>query len=257
MLLNFDHIILEREQEDLLIALVEAARKQSYHQRQKFLLLLSLTKTFIHGLADYPDVYQGDVEILAQAGLLNGSYTSEHTFAFDVTPLGFRYYEHLIKSRGPATERIEESMFRYLDSTAFATRHPNAFAKWQQAQELLWSSNLAQQHTAIGHHCREAMQFFATSLVDRFQPPNVEADITKTVKRVESVLKREGAKMSERQGKLLEAMFDYWRTLNDLVQRQEHGAQKAGDALTWEDSRRLVFQTAIVMYELDRALLNS
>jgi hypothetical protein len=38
------------------------------------------------------------------------------------------------------------------------------------------------------------------------------------------------------------------------VQRQEHGAQKEGRPLVWEDGRRVVFQTAIVMFELDRAL---
>jgi hypothetical protein len=47
---------------------------------------------------------------------------------------------------------------------------------------------------------------------------------------------------------------DYWGTVSDLVQRQEHGAQKQGAELTWEDARRVVFQTAIVMYEVSRAL---
>lgn len=256
MAFNFDDILLEREQDALLIALVEAARNQPRDQRQEFLVIVSSDGTRILGLNDYPGAYKGDVEILAQAGLLNAYYTSQGMLAFDVAPRGFRYYEHIIKSHGTASERVEKSVYSYLDSSAFATRQPDAFAKWQQAQELLWASDSQRQHTAIGHHCREAMQFFATSLVDWYQPPGVEADITKTVKRVESVLKQAGAKMGERQAKLLEAMFDYWRTLNDLVQRQEHGAQKAGDALTWEDSRRLVFQTAIVMYELDRALTN-
>jgi hypothetical protein len=36
--------------------------------------------------------------------------------------------------------------------------------------------------------------------------------------------------------------------------RQEHGGQKEGRPLTWEDARRVVFQTLIVMYEIDRAL---
>ena len=39
----------------------------------------------------------------------------------------------------------------------------------------------------------------------------------------------------------------------DLVQRQEHGGQKEGEPLGWEDGRRVVFQTANVMVELHRA----
>jgi hypothetical protein len=39
-----------------------------------------------------------------------------------------------------------------------------------------------------------------------------------------------------------------------LVQRQEHGAQKEVTPLTWEDARRVVFQTCVVMYEINRAL---
>lgn len=49
-------------------------------------------------------------------------------------------------------------------------------------------------------------------------------------------------------------LLDYWRKANDLVQRQEHGAAREPDeSFIWEDSRRVVFQTLIVMYEIDRA----
>jgi hypothetical protein len=53
---------------------------------------------------------------------------------------------------------------------------------------------------------------------------------------------------------MLDALLAYWGTTSDLAQRQEHGAQKEGEVLTWEDSRRLVFHTAIVMVEIDRTL---
>jgi hypothetical protein len=53
---------------------------------------------------------------------------------------------------------------------------------------------------------------------------------------------------------LLAGLTDYWEALVDLVERQVHGAQKEGQALTWEDARRIVFQTMAVMYEVDRAL---
>jgi hypothetical protein len=45
-----------------------------------------------------------------------------------------------------------------------------------------------------------------------------------------------------------------YATVSDLVQRQEHAGQREGEPLVWEDGRRIVFQTAIVMFEIDRSL---
>jgi len=52
----------------------------------------------------------------------------------------------------------------------------------------------------------------------------------------------------------LDALLVYWGTACDLVQRQEHGSQREGAPLTWEDARRVVFQTMLVMYEVGRAV---
>lgn len=252
--MNFDDILLEKEQEDLLIALVEAARKQPREQRYKFVFIPTLSDSIIMGLDDYPNPYKGDVEILGQERLLNTSYTSKDTLQFDVLPRGFRYYEHLMKSRGEAVERVEGILFRYLDASGFGQRHPDAFAKWKQAEELLWSSDSASQHTAIGHHCREAMQLFATSLGEAHQLSDVGSNPAQTVNRVRAVLDQ--AKTTKSGGiiDMLDALLSYWGTTSDLAQRQEHGGQKEGQPLNWEDSRRLVFHTVLVMTEIDRVL---
>jgi hypothetical protein len=47
----------------------------------------------------------------------------------------------------------------------------------------------------------------------------------------------------------LEALLDYWETVVDLTNRQEHGR-----GLTADDSRAVVFQTMLVMREVDLAL---
>jgi hypothetical protein len=52
----------------------------------------------------------------------------------------------------------------------------------------------------------------------------------------------------------LEALVAYWGTVNDLIERQEHGAKREGEQLGVEDARRVVFQLLIVMNEIDRAL---
>ena len=41
---------------------------------------------------------------------------------------------------------------------------------------------------------------------------------------------------------------------NDLVQRQEHGDQKVGDFVTWDDAWATVFQVGNEMFEVDRVL---
>jgi hypothetical protein len=53
---------------------------------------------------------------------------------------------------------------------------------------------------------------------------------------------------------VLAALLEYWSSINDLTQRQEHGAQREGRQLTAEDARRTIFHTLIVMYEIHRAL---
>ena len=60
--------------------------------------------------------------------------------------------------------------------------------------------------------------------------------------------------MSNRVRGLVNALLDYWEALVDLGQRQVHGGQKGGEPLLPEDGRRLVFQTAIVMFEIARVI---
>jgi hypothetical protein len=69
-----------------------------------------------------------------------------------------------------------------------------------------------------------------------------------------AVIARHGGQLGEARSHLLDALLAYWGEVNDLLQRQEHGGQKEGEPLTWEDGRRAVFHTAIVMYEIDRTL---
>jgi len=136
----------------------------------------------------------------------------------------------------------------------FKLRYPDAYDKWASAEDLLWKTDSEQQLTTIGHLCREAVQKFATALVAHYQPSNVTEDKAKTIARVKAVLDMQGAKMGTREKRFLEALLSYWGTVNDLIQRQEHGAQKEGQQLVWEDGRRIVFQTAVVMFEIDKAL---
>lgn len=175
-------------------------------------------------------------------------------FSFVVTPLGSSVFEEMHHRLGAPTQQVEEETKRYLESDAFQRSHPEAYRKWAEAAELLWASDSQQQLTTIGHLCREAMQAFATGLVDRHQPPGVATDRAGDVARIRAVLDQHRPRLGTTAAPFLEALLAYWGTVSDLVQRQEHGAQKEGRPLVWEDGRRVVFQTVVVMFEIDQAL---
>ena len=95
------------------------------------------------------------------------------------------------------------------------------------------------------------MQAFASDIAERYGITGTSADLSRTIDRIRAVLSR--ADVGDSHRAFLDALLAYWGTVSDLVQRQEHGAKKEGEPLTWEDARRVVFQTAIVMFEVARA----
>ena len=81
-----------------------------------------------------------------------------------------------------------------------------------------------------------------------------DLDADKTRDRFSAVIKSRAADLGDRKTEILDALFDYWRATENLIQRQEHAGQREGESLTPEDGRRAVFQTAVVMFEADRTL---
>jgi hypothetical protein len=246
----------EPEQEQLLRTLVEAARNVPRDQREKFLFIETAETCFLQhpGLPGRQlVVYEGDVDALEAAGLLLVAHAARSR-AFDVSPLGFRAYEELQRRSDVPAQQVEEEVGRYLEADAFQRKYPEAYRKWAEAAVQLWATDSKQQLTTIGHLCREAMQAFAMALVDRYQPPDADQDKAHEVNRVQAVLSHQAARIGTTTAPFLDALLGYWKTVSRLVQRQEHGGQKAGRELVWEDGRRVVFQTAIVMFEIDHAL---
>lgn len=252
----FENILLEQEQEELLSALVEAARNVPRNQRRKFMFIECQQDSWVQhpGLPDRTlEAYKGDIETLAYEGLLAISY-SRNTLNFDVTPQGFKYYEQMKQHAGQPAQRIETAIRDYLVADHFRQKYLKAYQKWAEAEAMLWASDSEHQFTTIGHLCREAIQEFATALVEQHQPSDVDKDKAHTVARIRAVLNLRKDQLGSEERPFLDALLAYWGTVSDLIQRQEHGAQKEGEALVWEDGRRVVFQTAVVMFEIDRAI---
>jgi len=254
-----NRIHLEKEQEELLCVLVEAARNTPRERRTKF-LTLPLSRRDQQGIIQHPSLpggcikaHLGDVDIMASSGLLL-TEPLQRGCRFDIMPQGFSYYEEMKQQSGQPVQKMEATVRVYLDSSHFQEHYPQAHQKWSEAESLLWGSESQQQLTTIGHLCREAMQEFVASCVERFNPPGIDQDKARTVSRLKAVLNHCTQKLGKTEQSFLDALTAYWGEVNDLIQRQEHGAQKEGQQLIWEDGRRVVFQTAVVMFEVDRAL---
>jgi hypothetical protein len=249
-------IVLEPEQEQLFCDFVEAERRVPRANRSHFIITKPLGAPgvclFHPGWIERNRrVFEGDIDTLIRAGLLSASDV-ERSNGFYVSSEGFRYYGELMRSRGQPMQRVEQFVREYVQSSTFQARYPTAYTKWGQAESLLWADDSDKAFTTIGHLLREAIQEFASALVDRLQPPNVEANKAKTVARIRAVLST--CKLSDKVSEFLDALLAYWGTISDLVQRQEHGALREGEALTWLDARRVVFQVAIVMLDIDATL---
>ncbi len=254
----FEDILLEPEQVNLLFFLVESIKAVPREERIKI-----IGQQDMHGKSHimhkgFPDgkivVLLGDIEALHYVGLVNLVMLGTGSFKFDVTPLGFKYYETQQSKSIESTERIQSSVKRFLDGDRFRLSYPLAFSKWTKAELQLWASDSTHDLSTIGHLCREAMQEFASTLVERYKPPTVDVAKAHDVARLRAVIKQRAGTLPDTLTPFLEALVVYWGTLSDLVQRQEHAGQKEGRPVTWEDARRIVFHTAIVFLELDKAI---
>jgi len=247
------------EQEELLGVLVESFRSVPRDQRHAAIVVDSFgvgTQLIHNGLAaigkDGYRFYMGDADELARRGLIRLGRAGGNTRQMDVTNDGFDYYEQSRRAGNRPIERIEVQMKTYLLADAFGRRHPASLAKWKRAEAALWSTDTADQMTTIGHLCREAIQDFATESLATTEPIRADPDIQHTVSRMRSVIG--GRVKSESLRDFANALLAYWGSVVDIVNRQEHRAATEREDLTWEDARRAVFQTLIVMHEVDRAL---
>ena len=253
MKIAFDDLPLEKAQKDLLADLVEAdARIEPPKLRQFMVIGVGTGHILVHPEMERDRVDPGDVRTLEEYALVRSIPTSGTTPNYEVTPIGRQYYAWMKQQQGEPVERVEAEIRRLLDARSFRERHATAYDRWAAAEADLWGAETEAQFTDIGHACREAIQQFVTDLVEKHQTTNVNRDPQKTVDRLRAVMEK--LKLSNSVEEFAAALLAYFGRVSDLIQRQEHGAQKGGSPLKWEDARRVVFQSAMVMFELDRTL---
>lgn len=241
---------LEAEQADLLIALVESYR----FRREPFLVLEAfnaLGHVFVRhpGLKEDLGVPPHDLKVLEREGFLFVTERGRGVQFFIPTPEARELYRQTKTQARESVEHVETEV-RLLFSAEAMRNYPRACEAWQKAESLYWQLDAADHLSEIGHHCREAIQAFASELASKHGITDIDPDPTKTINRVTAVLRdKTGATVAG----FLDTLIDYWRKVNDLVQRQVHRGQKEGRPIDLEDARLVVFQTLIVMYEVHRA----
>ncbi|HEY7067046.1 MAG TPA: hypothetical protein VII06_36615 [Chloroflexota bacterium] len=253
---TFQYIRLLPEQEELLTSLVEFARALPKGQRSdSFYYSRHLGGSTLFHESDQlsrNDVVENDLLELGGAGLITLNYQSQG-LSFYIKPTAYDYYAYLKKRAGQPIQQVEQDLHSHLDSEPFRREYPSAYQKWTAAAENLWASENEQDFTTIGHLCRETIQEFAAALVGKHQPPNPPTEKNKDIAKIKAVLNHYRDQLSDTESDFLDALVTYWVRLSQLVQRQEHGGS-IDKALLWEDARRVVFHTAIVMFEVDRSL---
>lgn len=240
---------LEKEQEELLAQMIEGGRGVSRAEREWVFI------SFAQGsILDGPgirkdEVVPGDVQALEYEGFIRAVRYSPNQGnpTYVVTREGQDYYRETL-DKEPAG-RQETELRRFLDSEAFKAEYPEAYAKWAEAEDLLWRADSEREFTTIGHKVREALQAFATEAVTRYSPPDVESNTDRVNQRLGAVIAQLAPTLGEKPAEMLKALGDYSEAVVAVVQRQEHGAQKEGEALSWRDARRVVFHAGSVMFE--------
>jgi len=246
--------MLSEEQDELLIKLVEAARRQPRSERQPFLLAKTVSShnyLVIHpGMPpNDPGAYPADIDLLIGAGLLLPQSHGNH-MSVDITPAGFARYASLQRNRTSVSHIVEEPVRRMLNSAGFERTYPAAFMKIREAANVAWAAESHSQWTTIGHLCREAVQAFCTELINRHKVSSASTNPANVVDRSRFVLRARN--VDGTRGAFADALLAYWGTVVHLVPRQEHGATKEGKSLRPDDARRVVFQTMMVLYEVSQ-----
>jgi hypothetical protein len=244
------------QQVELLSAIVEASKAT----RQEFFVLRGAIGAVFLRHPGFPGqqytAYTPDLQALEDLGFFTVTHHDSRTgqtTTFDVSPSGRHAYTILHTQAVSPVEAVEAEIRRFIDSGSLGRVHPVTFARWSAAARLLWAEDGDGQLTEIGHCCREALQEFVEDLVKGL-PVYEETKKTETVKRLRAVLEAQRGRVGRTATDMMDALVAYWGTVSDLAQRQEHAGTREGERLTWEDARRLVFQTLVVMYEIDRVV---
>ena len=249
-----DQILLLPEQEALLARLVAIDRNLPRHHRESFFFHQSFSGA---AWAQHPSIpgsritlEKGDIEVLVRRGFILLAHAGGTISTFDVTPEGSDYYEQMMRRAGSPAHQVDAGIRRFLDAEDFQRRYPQATDRWNETVTRLWASDEQTEWIMIARLCREAMNAFAVEFASRFRPVSDEqaGQPAEAIATINDILEEQGARLDPADRALLEVLGAYWRVVTTLADQQ---AGDAGGSVTWESTRRIVFQTGVMMFELD------
>jgi hypothetical protein len=245
-------VALEPEQREMFEQMVEAERNVPRKERHWF-LFKTMERDVLQGPWGQQEVIARDLEELAFRGYLRfGQAAGEYLIDQEGRE---RFFEEESSQLAPA-ERTEEQARRLLDGEAFRAAYPAGYARWSEAEKLLWSADSERDFTTVGHKAREAMQEFATELIEQHQPNEFDTNPAFVKRRFGAVIAMYRPSLGKKRATVLEALGDYAEATCDVIERQEHGGQKEGHELMWDDARRVVLNVAVVLSEFAATLPN-
>jgi hypothetical protein len=250
---------LEAHQNILISTIIEAHRSLPIGKRTEFLVTTDSSGTsMMHPSLpnNSLDVSTVDLKMLDSAEYIKieSNVNSNASFSFYPTSKGIKYYEYLKQNNIGTFQQIDNEVRNYLTNSNFPLIYPLAFAKWKEANNLLWQAENQINCSTIGHLCRESVQEFLDIIISKYNLANKYPDKAHTKNRFEGIINYNKGTLGKTLPKFIEAIADYWNCLIEIIQRQEHSGLKDGEELGFEDARRVVFHTAILFYEVNRIM---
>lgn len=246
---------LTEEQMELLSSMVEAERRLPKGKRHEFSLIPEHGRfTLAHPGFPNKDIqiHLPDLDWLFKNYFVNKSREDQYGTALYVTPLGIKKYGLLKRLRTEPVENIERSIQKRLGSENFHNRNPIVQSCLERAEKSLWISTTKSEFTSIGHSCRDALQEFANSALTRSKATSYDPDISHFVNRLKTVLDSIDSHIGKTDKVYCNSLLTFLKDgVTPLVQRLEHGVQKKGEEVKFNDARRVVFAVMYLIYELD------
>jgi hypothetical protein len=195
-------------------------------------------------------VERSDLEQLAGKSYLHARTGPGGLLSVSVTAEGYAYYEAHQGEHHPA-EQLAARVREYVDTTA-AAAYPEAAVRLHEAAKELWAARRDADVTPVGFKCREALQCFAQTYYTRFYPRATAEPLAKekTGDLVSKVVRHLQQERGETDTFFDDALYQFWRRLIDLNQKVVHNVTTPARPLTWEDGRRVVLYSYLVIGEL-------
>ena len=189
------------------------------------------------------DVIADDVNYLRDAGLLRELGSGADWLIFRVAPQGLKYYAQMKQASGEPLQRQEAEVQRFLNGKRSAQHTPERSRGGLRPRHSCGtptaSASSRRSATRRARRCRSSPQrsSSATSQPTRREPHSRKP-------RLGAVIAMFLPSLGDARATLLKALGDYSEATLGVIQRQEHGGQREGHQLTWQDARRVVFHTA-------------